>query len=68
MIAEGGLRIVEGNTYTLEVFYRVSKGKIGAAKSERRREALVRRSILKDAKTLAQRHRDQTSGGLDLLD
>jgi hypothetical protein len=65
VISEGGLRIV-GNTRTVESFYTVSKGKIGAAKSERRNigEALT----LKDAKTLAQRHRDQTSGGLDLLD
>ena len=64
VISEGGVRIV-GNTYTLEVFYRVTKGKIGAAKLERRNigEALT----LKEAKTLAQRHRDQTSGGLDLL-
>ena len=64
VISEGGVRIV-GNTYALEVFYRISKGKIGAAKLERRNigEALT----LKEAKTLAQRHRDQTSGGLDLL-
>ena len=63
VISDGALRIVE-NTRTIEQFYLIRRGRIGAAKSERRHigEALT----LKEAKTLAQRHRDQTNGSLDL--